>query len=340
FLGPLREGRRPAISETGDDPGSQNALREHLDPAARPRPAVTAFVNIMQGCNHRCAFCVVPKTRGPERSRPLPEIVDECRQLIDRGVREITLLGQIVNRYGRHEMADIDGRSPFVQLLEAVDALDGLERLRFTAPHPDGYGADLVEAYARLPKLCESAHLPVQSGSDRILHLMRRGHTVEQFRSLVDQLRRVRPGIGLITDLIVGFPGETDADFEATLDLVRQVEFDQAYLFKYSHRPDTPAAAMPDQVPLGVREARHAELIKTVDEIAARRYQQFLGRHVQVLVEGPSRKNARRWTGRTRCHKIVLLEGSDRQLGQLIDVRITRTGRYTLYGDSAWIGMD
>jgi len=340
FLGDLLEGRRAAICETGDEPGSQNALREHLDPAARPRPAVTAFVNIMQGCNHRCAFCVVPKTRGPERSRPLPEIVDECRQLIDRGVREITLLGQIVNRYGRHEMADIDGRSPFVQLLEAVDALDGLERLRFTAPHPDGYGADLVEAYARLPKLCESAHLPVQSGSDRILHLMRRGHTVEQFRSLVDQLRRVRPGIGLITDLIVGFPGETDADFEATLDLVRQVEFDQAYLFKYSHRPDTPAAAMPGQVPLGVREARHAELIKTVDEIAARRYQQFLGRHVQVLVEGPSRKNARRWTGRTRCHKIVLLEGSDRQLGQLIDVRITRTGRYTLYGDSAWIGMD
>lgn len=297
------------------------------------RGPVTAYVNIMQGCNFRCSYCIVPHTRGAERYRPIAEIVQECSELAAHGVREVTLLGQVVNRYGRGVMPWRDGKSPFVQLLEAVHEVDGIERIRFTAPHPCGFGDDLIEAYARLPKLVESAHIPVQSGSDRILRLMKRGYTRRRYIELVSKLRQVKPEIGLCTDLIVGFPGETEQDFQDTLALVEEVQFDQAFVFKFSARRGTPAAAMPDQVPQHVIEARHECLLKLMNEIGRRRYSRFIGRTVEVLVEGPSRKNARRLTGRTRCNKIVIFEGAAELIGQLVQVRVNEVGTFTLYGE-------
>jgi tRNA-2-methylthio-N6-dimethylallyladenosine synthase len=225
--------------------------------------------------------------------------------------------------------------TPFVQLLEAVHDIEGLERIRFTSPHPKGYGDDLIEAYARLPKLCESAHLPVQSGSDRVLKQMHRGYTRSRYLGIIEKLRRVNSAIGLSTDLIVGFPGETEEDFEQTLSLVREVEFDQAYIFKYSPRRDTPAADMPDQLPAKVKEERNQQLLELMDEIAARRYRALVGSQMQILVEGPSKKNPARMTGRTRCNRIVVFEGSDRHRGQILDVKIVRAGSFTLYGDPA-----
>src|SRR3989441_8462464 len=180
----------------------------------------------MQGCNQYCTFCIVPYTRGEERSRTIPDIVAECRDLAAGGVKEITLLGQIVTSYGKRDIAQVDGKSAFVQLLEAVHEIDGLERIRFTSPHPKGYGDDLVEAYARLPKLVESAHIPVQSGSDRVLKSMHRGYTCQRYLGIIENLRRVQPRMGITTDIIVGFPGETEADFDETLALARQVEFE------------------------------------------------------------------------------------------------------------------
>jgi tRNA-2-methylthio-N6-dimethylallyladenosine synthase len=233
-----------------------------------------------------------------------------------------------------------DGKSPFVQLLEAVHEIDGLERLRFTAPHPKGYGDDLVEAYARLPKLAESAHLPAQSGSNRVLKLMHRGYTRERFLEIVRKLRQVNPGMGIATDLIAGFPGETEEDFEQTLSLVREAEFDQAFLFKYSPRRDTPAAMMEGQLPQEVKEERHARLMAVVNEVAARRYQAMVGKTVEILVEGPSKRNPARLMGRTRCNKIVIFEGSERHIGQLLPVRITRAGNFALHGDPAILGLE
>jgi tRNA-2-methylthio-N6-dimethylallyladenosine synthase len=360
YLDEILACRRDKIVDVAAEPGSEATIREHLLNGSGKK-SVTAYVSIMQGCNQRCTFCIVPDTRGEERSRSIPDIVAECRQLVSQGVKEITLLGQIVTSYGKRggssRETKVEGRepeiflpstldprpstakSPFVQLLGAVHEIEGLERLRFTSPHPKGYGDDLIEAYARLPKLVESAHLPVQSGSDRVLKLMHRGYTRERFLGLIKKLRRARPDIGITTDIIVGFPGETEDDFEQTLSLAREVEFDNAYLFKYSQRRDTPAAGMPDQVPLKIREERNHRLLETINEIGKRKYDAFVGRRTQILVEGPSRKNPARMTGRTRCNKIVVFEGSERHRGQLLDVKITRAGSFTLYGDPAIVNL-
>ena len=292
---------------------------------------VTAFVSIMQGCNQYCTFCIVPFTRGEERSRTIPDIVAECRQLVEGGVKEITLLGQIVTSYGKRDLPVKDGKSGFVQLLTAVHEIDGLERIRFPSPHPKGYGDDLVEAYGRLPKLCESAHLPAQSGSDRILKAMHRGYTRERYLGILEKLRQVRPRMGITTDLIVGFPGETEEDFEQTLTLAREAQYDNAYIFKYSPRKDTPAADMPDQVPQAVKEERNARLLEEINAIGLRRYNERVGETMQILVEGPSKKNPVRLMGRTRCNKIVVFEGSERHRGQLMDLKIERAfGSFTL----------
>jgi len=245
-----------------------------------------------------------------------------------------------VTSYGRRELPVHRGRSGFVQLLDAVHELEGLQRIRFTSPHPKGYGDDLVEAYGRLPKLVESAHLPVQSGSDRILKAMHRGYTRERYLEILQKLRRVQPGMGISTDLIVGFPGETDEDFEATLSLCREARFHQAFIFRYSPRKDTPAATMPGQVPAELKEQRNQRLLALINEIGAEEYARHLGHRVQILVEGPSKKNPDRMTGRTRANQIVVFEGSDRHRGQLLDVRITRVGSFTLYGDPAIVNMD
>jgi tRNA-2-methylthio-N6-dimethylallyladenosine synthase len=352
YLDELLSGKREKIVDVEAEAKSEATIREHLLNGSA-KTSVSAFVSIMQGCNQYCTFCIVPYTRGEERSRTIDDIVAECRELVARGVREITLLGQIVTSFGKRDIpvigragTDSNGGahgvtrptlqiSPFVQLLDAVHEIDGLERIRFTSPHPKGYGDDLVEAYARLPKLCESAHIPLQSGSDRLLKLMHRGYTRGKFLGIIQKLRAAKPGIGITTDIIVGFPGETEEDFELTLSLCREVQFDNAYIFKYSPRRDTPAADMPDQVPQEIREERNHRLLELVNEIAARKYDAFIGQQVQILVEGPSKKNKARYTGRTRCNRIVLFDGSARHQGQLMDVNIERTGSFTLYGDPA-----
>ena len=353
-LDEILAGRRDKIVDVAEEQGSEATIREHLLNGNSQR-SVTAFVSIMQGCNQYCTFCIVPYTRGEERSRSIPDIVAECRQLVSQGVKEITLLGQIVTSYGKHGQSSrattIESResknfppstldlrpstrkTPFVQLLEAVHEIKGLERIRFTSPHPKGYGDDLIEAYARLPKLVESAHLPVQSGSNRVLKLMHRGYTRERYAGIIEKLRRARPEIGITTDIIVGFPGEAEDDFEQTLSLAREVRFDNAYIFKYSQRRDTPAADLPGQVPQQIREERNQRLLEVINEIGKDKYCALVGRRTEILVEGPSKKNPARLTGRTRCNKIVVFDGSERHRAQLLDVNITRAGSFTLYGD-------
>lgn len=338
YIDDLLAGRREAVVDVEDEPKSEAAIREHLL-NGNGKKSVSAFVSIMQGCNQYCTFCIVPYTRGAERSRSIEDIVSECQALAGAGVREVTLLGQIVTSYGKRDIPVRAGKSALVQLIEAVHEVEGIDRIRFTAPHPKGYGHDLIEAYGRLPKLVESAHLPVQSGSDRVLKLMHRGYTRERFSEIVRQLRRVQPGMGITTDFIVGFPGETEADFEDTLSLVKELEFDQAYIFKYSERRDTPAATMPDPVPVSVREERMQRLLSVVNEVGTRRYESLVGAQVEILVEGPSRRNAHRMTGRTRCNKIVVFDGSERHRGQVIDVRVTRVGSFTLYADPAIVNL-
>lgn len=338
YLDEILAGSRTKVVDVEAEKGSEAEIRQHLLSGAG-RKSVTAFVSIMQGCNQHCTFCIVPQTRGEERSRSIPDIVAECRQLVGQGVREITLLGQIVTSFGKRDYPIQNGRSTFVQLLEAVHEIEGLERLRFTSPHPKGYGDDLVEAYTRLPKLVESAHIPLQSGSDRMLKAMHRGYTRERFLSIIHKLRAARPDIGITTDVIVGFPGETEEDFEQTLSLYREADFDNAFIFRYSKRKDTPAAELPDQLSEEVKEDRNQRLLTLANEIAARRYEALVGRTVQILVEGPS-KRPERMMGRTRCGKIVVFDGGERHRGQLMDVRVTKAGTFTLYADPAVIGLD
>lgn len=340
YLDDLFAGRRDKIVDVAAEAKSEAKIREHILNGNGSGPGVTAFVSIMQGCNQYCTFCIVPYTRGEERSRSIEGIVSECRELVARGVREITLLGQIVTSFGKRDIPAKDGQSAFVQLLEAVHEIEGLERIRFTSPHPKGYGDDLVEAYARLPKLVESAHIPVQSGSDRLLKAMHRGYTREKFLGIIQKLRRVKPGMGITTDIIVGFPGETEEDFEQTLSLTREADFDNAFIFKYSPRKDTPAATMPDQLPADVKEERNERLLTQLNEQAAKRYETLVGQTTQILVEGPSKRNAARMMGRTRCGKIVVFDGSSRHRGQLMEVKITRAGSFTLYGDPAILNLD
>lgn len=340
YVDDLLAGRRDKVVDVEEESGSEATIKEHLLDGNSAHKSVTAFVSIMQGCNQYCTFCIVPYTRGQERSRTIPDVVAECRDLVQRGVREVTLLGQIVTSYGKREIGARDGKSAFVQLIEAVHEIEGLERIRFTSPHPKGYGDDLVEAYARLPKLCESAHLPVQSGSDRVLKRMHRGYTRERALTIIDKLRKTKPGIGITTDIIVGFPGETEEEFDETMSLLREARFANAFVFKYSPRKGTPAASMPGQVPQELIEDRHARLLNLVNEIGAEQCRQFVGRTVEVLVEGPSRKNLARLEGRTRCNRIVVFEGAERHRGQLLNLKIERSSLYTLYGTPAIINLD
>ena len=326
------------VVDVAEEAGSQSTIR---DQQLAPRQA-TAFVSIMQGCNMHCTFCIVPQTRGSERSRSIDEIVNEVRDLVSRGVKEITLLGQIVNLYGRHEFPKIDNKSPFVQLIEAVHAVDGLERLRFTSPHPIGFRDDLIDAISRLPKLAEHVHLPLQSGSNKILKAMHRAYTAEKYVDLVRRIRRARYGIAITTDIIVGFPGETEDDYQQTRDLVEQIQFDNAFVFRYSPRRGTPAANMPDQIDERTKEERNQDLLRIVNESNRRKLERLVGRDVEVLCEGPSKTNLARLMGRTRTNKIVVFppspglrrtgEGGEELVGELVDVRVEQANGFSLYG--------
>jgi tRNA-2-methylthio-N6-dimethylallyladenosine synthase len=320
---------RFSIVDIEEEAGSQSTIRDHIP----DKKTVSAFVSVMQGCNMHCSFCIVPSTRGQERSRPINEIVAEVEQLAAHGVKEVTLLGQIVNLYGRHEFPKMDGKSPFVQLLEAVHQVSGIERIRFTSPHPIGFRQDLIEAFGRLPKLVEHIHLPLQSGSDRILRTMRRTYTSAKYLELVDRIRIASPDIAITTDIIVGFPGETDDDYRQTYGLVERIGFDNAFVFKYSPRRDTVAAGLAMQVADEIKEDRNHGLLELVNSWARRRGEAFVGRRVEILCEGPSKTNPERLMGRTRGNKIVVFEGSPRQIGELFPVRILRSTGYTLYGD-------
>jgi tRNA-2-methylthio-N6-dimethylallyladenosine synthase len=319
---------RFSIVDIDEETGSQSTIREQQLAAKQ----VTAFVSIMQGCNMHCTFCIVPQTRGSERSRTIDEIVAEVRALVSRGVKEVTLLGQIVNLYGRHEFPKIDNKSPFVQLLEAVHEVDGLERLRFTSPHPIGFRQDLIDACRRLPKLVDHLHLPLQSGSNRILKAMHRTYTAEKYVDLVRRVREARPGIAITSDIIVGFPGETDNDYQQTRKLVEQIQFDNAFVFRYSPRQGTPAAEMPDQVDKRIKEARNHDLLAVVNDCARQINERLIGQTVEILCEGPSKTNLSRLMGRTRANKIVLFEGNDDLVGAFVDVQIERATGFSLYG--------
>ena len=319
---------RFSIVDVDEEADSQSTIRHQQ---LAPKQA-TAFVSIMQGCNMHCTFCIVPQTRGAERSRTIEQILAEVRELVSRGVKEVTLLGQIVNLYGRHEFPKIGNKSPFVQLLDAVHEIEGLQRLRFTSPHPIGFREDLIDAYGRLPKLVDHLHLPVQSGSNRILKAMHRTYTAEKYADLVRQVRDARKGIAITTDIIVGFPGETDDDFNQTRALVEEIKFDNAFVFRYSPRRDTPAAGMADQVDERIKERRNHHLLEIVNESARRINERLVGRTLEVLCEGPSKTNRSRLMGRTRANKIVLFEGPEEFVGVLVDVRIERATGFSLYG--------
>ncbi len=319
---------RSSIVDVAEETGSQSTIR---DQQLAPSQA-TAFVSIMQGCNMHCTFCIVPQTRGAERSRSIDEIVNEVRDLVSRGVKEITLLGQIVNLYGRHEFPKIDNRSPFAQLLEAVHTVDGLERLRFTSPHPIGFRDDLIDAISRLPKLAEHVHLPLQSGSNKILKAMHRAYTAEKYVDLVRRIRRARYGIAITTDIIVGFPGETEDDYQQTRDLVEQIQFDNAFVFRYSPRRGTRAANRPDQIDERTKEERNQDLLGIVNESNHRKLERLVGRDVEVLCEGPSKTNPARLMGRTRTNKIVVFEGNEELIGEIVHVQVQQANGFSLYG--------
>ncbi|MEM6885859.1 MAG: tRNA (N6-isopentenyl adenosine(37)-C2)-methylthiotransferase MiaB [Verrucomicrobiota bacterium] len=320
---------RGSIVDVEEEFGSQNTIRDH----ELKEQQCTAFVSIMQGCNMKCTYCIVPYTRGSERSRPINEIIAEVEELVSQGIKEVTLLGQIVNLYGRHEFETVDGRSPFVQLLYALEEISGLERIRFTSPHPIGYREDLINAFRELTKLCEHIHLPLQAGSDRILKRMHRAYTADRYREVVAQMRDACPDVAITTDIIVGFPGETDADYQETRQLVEEIKFDNAFIFRYSERKDTPAATMDEQLSDEVKMERNKDLLSVIDNIVEKKSSRMLGQTVQVLVEGPSKNNKKRLSGRTRQNKIVIFEGSERLIGQLIPVKIEESTGFTFYGD-------
>ena len=307
---------------------------DHLPPATVE--GATAFVSIMEGCSKYCSFCVVPYTRGEEVSRGFEDVLTEIAGLAAQGVREVTLLGQNVNAYvaPMPEATDADDRADFATLLEYVAEIPGIERIRYTTSHPKEFTQRLIDAYARLPKLVSHLHLPVQSGSDRILMAMKRGYTVLEYKSIIRRLRAVRPDLCLSTDIIVGFPGETDADFEATMKLIDDVGFDASYSFVYSPRPGTPAASLPDEVDAATKLARLHRVQAAIDTNETRISEAMVDSRQRVLVEGVARKNADELMGRTDNNRVVNFTGQA-QVGDLIDVDITLANSHSLRGTVA-----
>ena len=289
-----------------------------------------AYVSIMEGCSKYCSFCVVPYTRGEEVSRPLDDILAEIAALTEQGVKEVTLLGQNVNAY-RGALSD-GTDADLALLLEYIHDMPGIERIRFTTSHPREFTPRLIEAYARLPKLVSHLHLPVQAGSDRILAAMKRGHTVLEYKSIIRRLREVRPDLALTSDFIIGFPGETDADFDATMQLVEDIGFDNSFSFIYSKRPGTPAANLADDVPHAVKQVRLARLQKHIDAHALSLCQAMIGSRQRVLVESVSKKDPNELAARTGTNRIVNFVGTTALMGQFVDVMITATHPHTLRG--------
>ena len=311
-----------AIVDTSDDDHSHKLINLHR--ANRVTPV--AQISIMQGCSMKCSYCIVPKTRGEERSRDIADIVAEAEFLAQNGAKEILLLGQVANAFGRGVIPIKNGLSPFVQLLEEIQKIDGIERIRFTSPHPAFFKDDLIDAYGRLSKLCEYAHLPLQSGSDRILKEMRRPYRSERFLSIVENLRKQRPIFSISTDIIVGYPGETEEDFQQTCEAFKKSNFDMAYIFKYSPRKGTPSAELPDNVSEEEKERRNQTLLEILRVQSLEFNEKLIGTSQQILVEAPAKRGNGMLVGRTRTHRKVIFEGPENLIGKLVDVTILEAG--------------
>jgi tRNA-2-methylthio-N6-dimethylallyladenosine synthase len=310
---------------------------DHLPPARVE--GATAFVSVMEGCSKYCTFCVVPYTRGEEVSRPLADVLAEVAHLSNEGIKEVTLLGQNVNAYrGAMEDGEV---ADFALLIELVAELPGIERIRFTTSHPREFTSRLIDAYARIPKLASYLHLPVQSGSDSILAAMKRGYTALEYKSIIRRIKEARPDISLSSDFIVGFPGETESDFEATMKLIVDVDFDASFSFVYSPRPGTPAAGYPDETPREVKMQRLYRLQERINSQAARISAAMVGSRQRLLVEGHAKKDASEWMGRTENNRIVNFPASSgingQVIGQFVDVTITQALPHSLRGEVvAW----
>ncbi len=290
---------------------------------------VRAWVSIMYGCNNFCAYCVVPYTRGRERSRPGQDIIDEARSLADGGFKEVTLLGQNVNSYGKLSHDNID----FPDLLRKLHEDKKLERIRFVTSHPRDFSDKLIGTMKELPKVCDHMHLPLQSGSDRILKLMNRGYTYNEYKGKIDRLRHALPDVAVTTDIIVGFPGETDEDYQETVSAISEIAFDGIYAFKYSERPDTKALELPDHVDEQVKSMRLQQVLDMQEKITYQKNLKLEGTIVEILVEGPSESDPEKMTGRTGTNKIVHFHGDKNDIAQLIRVRIDEAKLHSLYGE-------
>jgi tRNA-2-methylthio-N6-dimethylallyladenosine synthase len=290
---------------------------------------VRAWVAVMQGCNNFCSYCIVPYVRGREKSRRKKDIVEEIKSLAENGYKEVTLLGQNVNSYGK----DLEGEVDFATLLREVNGIDGIERIRFVTSHPKDLSDDLIYAIRDCDKVCEHIHLPFQAGSNKILERMNRRYTKEQYLSMVEKIKKEIPGVSLTTDIIVGFPGETEEDFEHTLDVVKRVRFDSAFTFLYSKRKGTPAEKMEDQVPYEVKHPRFLRLLELTQQITAENNARMKDAVMEVLVEGISKNDPERLSGRTRTNKLVHFKGSPELTGKLVNVRITDPQKWSLYGE-------
>jgi tRNA-2-methylthio-N6-dimethylallyladenosine synthase len=309
---------------------------EKFDCMPAPRAdGPTAFVSIMEGCSKYCSFCVVPYTRGEEVSRPFDDILAEVVALAGQGVREVNLLGQNVNAY-RGEMDDGD-IADLALLINYIAAIDGIDRIRYTTSHPVEMTESLIQVYAEVPQLVAHLHLPVQSGSDRILALMKRNHTALEYRSIIRSLRAARPGISMSSDFIIGFPGETGADFEQTMQLIEDIGFDQSFSFIYSARPGTPAAELPDDVEHTAKKARLARLQQRITEMAAAISESMVGKVERVLVERVSRKRDDQLSGRTENNRVVNFDADPALIGRFVDVRISEALPNSLRGDVVWV---
>jgi len=303
---------------------------DHLPPARVD--GATAFVSIMEGCSKYCSYCVVPYTRGEEVSRPFEDVLIEVAGLADQGVKEVTLLGQNVNAY-RTSMGSTAQTADFATLLEYVAEIPGIERIRYTTSHPNEFTPALIAAYERLPKLVSHLHLPVQHGSDRILMAMKRGYTAMEYKSTVRKLRAIRPDMALSSDFIVGFPGETEDDFNKMMALIGDVGFDNSFSFIFSPRPGTPAANLADDTAHEVKLRRLQHLQGVINASIKRISESRLGTVQRILVEGASKRDATELMGRTECNRVVNFVGAERLVGQLVDVRITETRSYSLRGE-------
>lgn len=309
------------------EPSSEDEEIPNLLPAHHTYP-VKAYVTIMYGCDNFCSYCVVPYTRGREKSRPLEEISGEITKLVAQGYREVMLLGQNVNAYGK----DLPGNINFVTLLRHLDQISRLSRIRYMTSHPRDFNEELIETIATSQKVCEHFHLPLQAGSNTVLDKMNRGYNREQYLELTKKIRNIIPAASITTDLIVGFPGETEKDFQDTLDLVKKIHFDTAYTFMYSPRPGTLAAQMKDHVPKEEKKLRLTRLVQVQNQISLAINKTLEGQIWEVLVEGRSKTNPARWSGRTRTNKIVVFEGDENLIGKIVEIKIECARTWTLLG--------